>query len=405
MRELNQVSEILGPGDQSAPVLGARPEAARFPLARLGWIAAAVIVAALILGLLPKWRARTALVSETKAALVPTVSIALPAGSKAAAGVALPAEVRPYVEAPIYARANGYLKKWLVDIGDHVKEGQVLAEIDTPELDQELVRSQAELGQAQAALDLAKTTAARWADLLKTSSVSEQEAAEKQADLALKTATVEAARANVQRLEQLKSFSHLTAPFAGTITARRTDVGQLITAAAGRDLFRLAQTATLRVFVRVPQTMARGIEPGQKAEVIFAELPGRHFEAKVIRTAGAMEPESRTLLTELELENSKGEVLAGSYAQVRFAETKGDATLTIPSSSLLFRSEGTQVAIVDQNSKVQLVRVTSGRDFGQRVEILEGVSASDRVVVNPPDSIIDGMEVKVMESSPLATHR
>src|SRR5256885_4921140 len=300
---------------QAASEPPARPS--RFRPGRAAQVALAVIAVALLIGLLPRWHARQALAVETRELAVPTVSVVSPVQGKPVVGVSLPAEVKPYVEAPIYACASGFVKRWLVDIGDRVESGQLLAEIDTPELDQELARARAEQAQAEAGLALAKTTATRWSQLLKTASVSEQETAEKQADLALKTATVEAARANVRRLEELKSFASVVAPFAGIITARRTDVGQLITAGSARELFRLAQTRTLRVYVRVPQTLSRAVEAGQKAELTLTEFPGRKFEAKIVRTAGAMEPDSRTLLTELEVDNPRGEILAGSYAQVR----------------------------------------------------------------------------------------
>jgi RND family efflux transporter MFP subunit len=313
----------------------------------------------------------------------------------------LPAEIAAYVEAPIYARASGYLKRWLVDIGDHVEPGQLLAEIETPELDQQLAQSKAELAEDNAALDLAGITASRWTDLLKTASVSEQETAEKLADLKLKSAVVEAARANVERLEDLKGFARVTAPFAGTITERNTDVGQLITAGNSRELFRLAQTSPLRVYVRVPQSMSQAVKTGQKADLSLNELPGRKFEAKVVNTAGAMEPNSRTLLTELEVDNSRGEILAGSYAQVRFTDTVGAPALTLPANTLLFGSKGMQVGIVGDDGKVKMRTITLGRDFGQSVEVVEGVTANDRVILNPADSLTDGVAVHIAE--PLKT--
>jgi len=310
--------------------------------------------------------------------------------------------VRPFVEAPIYARASGYLKRWLVDLGGTVEAGQLLAEIDSPELNQELARARAELAQAEAALALARVTATRWADLLKTASVSEQETAEKQSDLALKSATVDGARANVHRLEELQSFERVTAPFAGVITARRTDVGELVAAAGGRELFRLAQTGTLRVYVRVPQTAARAVKLGQIAELTIPELPGRIVPAKVVRTSGAMDPSSRTLLTELEVDNAKGEILAGSYAQVRFPNAQSEAVLTLPSNTLLFRAEGLQVGVVGADGTVALRGVTLGRDFGATVEVLAGVGPADRVIVNPADSLLNGARVR-LASPPAGT--
>ena len=285
-----------------------------------------------------------------------------------------------------------------MDIGAHVKEGQLLAEIDTPELNQQLEQARAELAQTDAALALAKITADRWADLLKTSSVSEQENAEKQADFKLKTATVDGARANVHRLEELVSFARVMAPFAGTITARNTDVGDLIVAGSSKELFRLAQTQTLRVYVRVPQTAAHGISPGQSAEMMIPEIPGHVFPAKVVTTSQAMSTDSRTLLTELEVDNSQGEILPGSYAQVRFLDTKLTTALTLPSNTLLFRAEGLQVGVVGPDKKVDLHNVEIGRDFGQKVEVLSGVGPADQVIINPADSLVSGTTVRIVEA-------
>lgn len=378
-----------------AAASGSRPP---FRVGRLTAGAALALALALLAGFVPRWRARRGLVQETLALAVPTVTVTSATPGKSAAGVPLPAEVKPYVEAPIYARASGYLKRWRVDIGDAVEAGQPLAEIDTPELDQELARARADLAQAEAGLELARTTANRWAELLKTASVSEQETAEKQSDFALKSATVHGARANVRRLEELKGFASVTAPFAGTITSRNTDVGQLIVAGNSKALFRLAQTRTLRVFVRVPQTLARAVEPGQSAELSLAEMPGRSFVARTVRTAGAMEPDSRTLLAELEVDNSRGEILAGSYAQVRFVEARPDAALTLPSNTLLFRSDGFHVGVVESSGQVELRRVRIGRDFGKSIEILDGVSTADHVILNPPDSLAPGTTVHVAET-------
>jgi RND family efflux transporter MFP subunit len=362
-------------------------------------VAALLIIVGAVAGLVPRSLHRNALRAETRELAIQTVSVVSPAPGKTAAGLMLPAEAKALVEAPIYARTSGYLKRYLVDIGSQVKAGDLLAEIDTPELNQELAQARAQFVQADAALALAKTTDSRWAELLKTSSVSEQEAAEKKADLELKSATVEAAHANVRRLEELQSFERVTAPFAGTITTRGTDVGQLVAASSGNELFRLAQTGTLRVFVRVPQSVAHGMAPGQMAEMTIPEMPGRVFPAKVVRTSGAMSADSRTLLVELEVDNSRGEILAGTYVQVRLTEAKLDPTVTLPANTLLFRSEGTQVGLVGADGKVELRRVALGRDFGPTIEILEGVGATDRVILNPPDSLVGGTTVRVAEAA------
>ncbi len=368
-------------------------------LRNAGIVAALLIVVGAVAGLVPRSLHRNALRAETRELAIQTVSVVSPAPGKNAAGLTLPAEAKALVEAPIYARTSGYLKRYLVDIGAQVKAGDLLAEIDTPELNQELAQARAQLVEANAALALARTTDARWAELVKTSSVSQQEAAEKKADLELKAATVEAARANVRRLEELQSFERVTAPFAGTITARGTDVGQLVASGSGSELFRLAQTGTLRVFVRVPQAVAHGIAPGQMAELTIPEMPGRVFPAKVVRTSGAMSADSRTLLVELEVDNSRGEILAGTYVQVRLTEAKLDPTVTLPANTLLFRSEGPQVGVVGADGKVELRSVVLGRDFGPTIEILEGIGATDRVILNPPDSLVGGTTVRVAEAA------
>jgi len=358
-------------------------------------VAVVLIVIGAAAGLVPRSLHRNALRAETRELAIQTVSVVSPVPGKTAAGLTLPAEAKALVEAPIYARTSGYLKRYLVDIGAQVKAGDLLAEIDTPELNQELAQARAQLVQADAALALARTTDARWAELLKSSSVSEQEAAEKKADLELKSATVEAARANVRRLEELQSFERVTAPFAGTITARGTDVGQLVAASSGNELFRLAQTGTLRVFVRVPQAVAHSMAAGQMAELSIPEEPGRVYPAKVVRTSGAMSADSRTLLVELEVDNARGEILAGTYVQVRLTDAKLDPTLTLPANTLLFRSEGPQVGVVGADGKVELHKVTLGRDFGPTIEILGGVDPSDRVILNPADSLVGGTTVRV----------
>ena len=368
------------------------------PPVRLNRVAILIVVLVaigLIIGLVPRLLAHRQLLAETHADSAVTVEVISPAPTRPDLGTPLPAEVQPFMQAAIHARASGYLKNWFVDIGAHVTNGQVLAEIDTPEVDEQLAQARAELDQAQAALSLAKTTAERWTELLKTASVSEQETAEKTADYALKTADVEAAQANVQRLAELKNFSRVTAPFAGTVTVRNTDIGQLINAGSGPELFRLAQTDPLRIYVRVPQTMIRAIAAGQKAELIFQERAGENFTATVMRTAGAVDPDSRTLLVELQVPNPHNDILAGSYAQVRFNHAADTHGLMISDNALIFRAQGMQVALVGDDNKVQLRPVKVGRDYGDTIEILNGIKATDRVIVNPPDSIADGMSVQV----------
>ena len=364
-------------------------------LSRAVLVVGVLIVVAVGVGLWPRLSQRTALMVETRDLALPTVTVVSAAPGKPVSGLLLPSEVKPWIEAPIYARASGYLKRWLVDLGARVEAGQWLAVIETPELDQELERARYQLAESEAALALATTTSERYTKLLKTASVSEQETVEKQADFALKTATVQAARANVRRLEELQLFSRVTAPFTGIITVRAADVGDLIAAGGGRELFRLAQTDKLRIYVRVPQTQARTITPGQSAELIIPEWPGRVFTGKVARTAGAISPDSRTLLTELEVDNSRREILAGSFGQVRFADTKGASPLMLPGNTLLFRAEGPQVGVVQPDGTVELRSVKIGRDFGATIEILDGVGANDRVILNPSDSLASGAVVRI----------
>ncbi len=375
-------------------------------LAFIGFVLLALAVLAVVAGYLPRAKQRGALLQTTRELATPFVSVVSPAPGQMAAALTLPAEVRAFVEGPIYARANGYLKRRLVDIGSRVTTGQLLAEIDTPELNQELAQSRAQLKQAEAAEVLARSTSARWAEMLKAKIVSRQDAEEKDADLAVKTATVNAAKANVTRLEELQSFARITAPFEGTITMRRTDVGDLISATANtaggtaaHELFRIAQTDKLRVFVRVPQSAARAVVAGVMAEVVFPEMPNQKLTAKVVRTSGAMNSESRTLLTELELDNAEGRLIAGSYAQARFVDAHVEAPLTLPAHTLIFRAEGPQVAVVNADGKVELRQVTLGRDLGPTFEVTAGMNLSDRVVLNPPDSLISGMTVRVAEAS------
>ncbi|HWD19094.1 MAG TPA: efflux RND transporter periplasmic adaptor subunit [Verrucomicrobiae bacterium] len=367
-------------------------------LGRWAVLVCVLFVIALVAGLIPRWRHEKELKRDTAELAVPTVNVVAAVPGKPQTGLTLPAEVRPFVEAPIYARANGYLTKWYVDLGAKVDAGALLAEIDTPDLDQELIAAQAGLAQAQAAYALAKVTADRWAELMKTSSVSEQENAEKGADLKLKEANVDAAKATVQRFQDLKAFTRVVAPFAGTVTARDIDMGDLIT--SGKELFRLADTRTLRIYVRVPQSAMPGVAVGGEADITVPEIAGRNFPAKVVRTAGAMDANSRTLLTELDVDNGKSELTAGSYAQVTFHDLNRVAALTLPSNTLLFRSEGPEVGVVHADGQVELRHVMLGRDFGSAMEVLSGISAGERVILNPSDSLVDGAKVRLNEAAP-----
>jgi RND family efflux transporter MFP subunit len=366
-------------------------------LRRIAEIAVVLIIIGLVVGFVPRWIAQHKLLAQARTDSNLLVSVISAVPEKSDLGTPLPANVEAFIQASIHARASGYLKDWFVDIGDHVTNGQVLAEIDTPELDEQLDQAKAQLDQAKASLNLAKITSDRWNALLKTASVSEQDAAEKQSDYILQQANVEAARANLQRLDDLKSFDRVTAPFSGVITARNTDIGQLITAGSGPDLFGMAQTDPLRVYVQVPQQYVHDIVTGQKAQLSFLEIPGRTFEGTVSQTSGAVDPTTRTLQVELRVPNPKGDIFAGSYAQVRFNESADQAALTISDNAIIFQAEGTQVALVGPDNKVQLRKVKVGRDFGDVIEVLDGLTTNDHVVDNPPDSIADGMGVEVIK--------
>ncbi len=368
-------------------------------LGRLGMVALVLGALAFAAGLMPRLKDRARVRSEARDLAVPTVTVVSPQPAKAAPPLALSGEMKPLVEAPIFSRVPGYVKKWSVDLGAKVEAGQALAELDTPEMGQDLVKSKAELAQAEAAEKLAEMTAHRWQEMLVAKTVSPQETDEKLADLKLKKATIDAARANVQRLEEWFGYSRITAPFAGTITSRNLDIGQLVSIDAKEPLFTLAQLDKLRVFVRVPQGLARAATIGQTAELTVPELAGKKFDAKIVRNAGAFDAASRTLLTELEVDNTRGELLAGGFAQVRLTSTQAEAPLAVPANTLLFRTEGAFVAAVGADNHIALRRVELGRDFGPEIELLGGVSASDRLVLNPADSLVDGMEVRLAETA------
>jgi len=373
---------------------GPKPSTRRRAMA--GTIIALIIIGGLILGFLPRWRQRGTAIADTNQLAIPTVSVVSPGPGKPGGGLILPAEIRPWQEASIYARANGYLKDWVADIGAHVQAGQLLAEIETPDLDQQLEQAKAQLELARANLHLAETTDVRWQQLLKTSSVSEQDAAVKAAARETAAASLDAERANVRRLQELVAFQRVAAPFAGTVTERTVDVGDLIVAGSGgQPLFHMAQTDKLRVYVRVPEPDALGVAPGQTATLTSPASPGRVFAAKVITTSKAISTTSRTLLTELEVDNSQHHLLPYSYGELSLNENESDPALTLPSNTVLFRAQGLQVGVVRPDGTVELRSVQVGRDFGQSIEILGGVTPADRVIVNPTDSLVSGATVRI----------
>ncbi|MBL6749484.1 MAG: efflux RND transporter periplasmic adaptor subunit [Nevskia sp.] len=362
-------------------------------------IGVAVALALAAWGIFSRIEARAELVRQAAAAAIPTVGVVSPSHGKPSEELSLPGTVQAYYEAPIYARTSGYLKRWLVDIGTRVKSGELIAEIDTPEVDQQLNQARADLATAQANEALSATTNERWKGLLASDSVSRQDADDKAGDYAAKKALTASALANVRRLQELESFKRVLAPFDGVVTVRNTDIGALINAGAGgtpgSELFRVADTHKLRIYVQVPQPYAGAMRPGLAAELEVADHPGRRFHSQVARTADAIDPTTRTLLTQLEFDNAGGELYPGAFSEVHFKIPTRDDTVRLPANALLFRSAGLQVAVVGDDGHVKLHDVVMGRDFGTEVEILSGIAESDRVVLNPPDSLGDGQQVRV----------
>ncbi|HKE31335.1 MAG TPA: efflux RND transporter periplasmic adaptor subunit [Candidatus Angelobacter sp.] len=340
---------------------------------------------------------RKALAVERDKLALQTVAVIKPSSEPSSDELVLPAQLQAYVESPIYSRTNGYLMRWYKDIGSRVKKGDLLADIDTPEIDQELSQAKAAREQIQAQLELAKSSAERWSNLRKTDSVSQQEADQEINAYKQSQANLSAADANVRRLQQLESFKHIYAPFSGVLTQRNTDVGALINAGSSgqRGLFNLAQVDPLRVYVSVPQTYSPSVHQGMTAFIQLEEYPGQKFSGKVVRTADAIDPATRTLLTEVDVDNHDGRLLPGAYAQVHFSVPVQTVRIAVPVNALLFRAEGPRVAVVGPNQKIQLKTVMIGRDFGNAIEILGGLDPNDNIVVNPADSLEDGQQVRV----------
>jgi RND family efflux transporter MFP subunit len=332
-----------------------------------------------------------ALAQQTEQMAVPYVSVIRATPVNADSEMVLPGSLKAYVESPIYARTNGYLKKWYQDIGSHVQKGEMLAEIDTPEIDQQLAQARADLVTSQANLNLSTLTATRYQDLIKTDSVSRQDLDNANGDLAARRAMVQSADANVRRLEELESFKRVYAPFTGIITQRNVDPGTLINAGNGgtatKEMFDLAQIDPMRVYVAVPQPYSPSIHLGLKACLSLTELAERSFCGQVVRTANSIDPDTRTLLTEVDVPNPSGTLLPGAYAEVHFDVKASGQRLSLPINALLFRPEGTMAALVGPDSRIQLKKVAIGRDFGNALEVLEGIAPSDRVIVNPPDAL------------------
>ena len=358
-----------------------------------------IIAALLISGIRSRVRARAALTNVTQQMAVTAVSVVQPQRTAPTQEITLPGNVEPFVAAPIYSRTNGYLQKWYVDIGAHVKQGQLLAVIETPEVDQQLQQSRSNLATAQANLKLAEITANRYQGLLKSHAVAQQDVDTATQTFHANQAIVEADQANVRQLETLQSFEKIYAPFDGIITARNTDIGNLIDSGSSggvkTDLFHIAQPGKLRVYVDVPESYAPSVKIGLIADLSLAEFPGRTFQGKVVRTSEAINMTTRTLQVEIDVNNPSGTLLAGSYAEVKLKLPEVNSTYLLPVETLIFRSQNLLVAVV-KDGKVVLTRVTPGRDLGERIEILAGLSGDDQVVINPPDSIVSGQAVQIV---------
>lgn len=390
-----------------------------------GTILGAVVVlllaaGAALWGITTRARALAVVTKETRDLAIPAVSVIRPERGAAQEEIVLPGTMQAFTDAPIYARTNGYLKRWHVDIGARVRTGQLLAEIDTPEIDQQLQQARADLATAEANARLAQTTAERYRDLIRTDSVSRQDLDNANGNLEARQAVVESARANLNRLAQLHAFGRIEAPFDGVVTARNTDIGALIDSGGNaKELFHVAAVQKLRVFVNVPEVYSRAVQPGLIAEITLKEFPSRRFAGTLIRTAQAIDVASRTLLTEIDVDNLKRELLPGSYGEVHLKLASGTATVKVPVSALIFKSEGLQVATIHEGggserdsgpqrrrsgsgsasggyeASAVLMPVTIGRDLGSSVEIIAGLTGDEEIIVNPPDSLTSGQAVRI----------
>ena len=363
-----------------------------------------MLLIALVGGFVPQFRQRQTAAADTKELAIPTVAVVSPTATTPQSGLNLPAEVKPWQEASIFARVNGYLKDWLVDIGAHVQKDQLLAEIDTPDLDQQLAQAKSQAVLAKRNFEQSKKTNTKWQELYKEGVVSQLDAENTDTSQGTNQANTEAFAANLRFLEQEVAFKRVTAPFAGIITARNVNVGDLITANnTSVEMFHIQQTDPLRVYFRIPQEDAANIAVGQTFNVQVGAESAKTYPGKVISTSGAVSPDSRTMLVELQVENSKNEILPGSYATVRVPEVALGKLVTLPDNTLIFRGKSVQVGIVDANGVVQLRDVKVGRDFGVQSEILSGVSESDKVIVNPSDSLTTGTTVRLATTTPTAS--
>jgi len=355
-----------------------------------------------VYGIFTRLAAENTVRAETAQMAVPSVSVISPQRSAPAQEIVLPGNVQPFISSPIYARTNGYVKNWYADIGAHVRKGQLLAVIETPEVDQQLAQSRSNLATAQANLKLAEITKNRYQGLLATHAVAQQDVDNAVGTYNANKTIVEADQANVKQLETLQSFEKVYAPFDGIITARNTDIGTLInsgnTGNVKTDLFHISQPGKLRVYVNVPEQYSKAATPGLTASLTLAEFPGRQFQGKLVRTSEAINFSTRTLTAEIDVDNPTGELLTGSYTEVHLKVSGQTSSYLVPVSTLVFRSQGLQVAVVRDGSAV-LTPVTPGRDFGDQIEIVSGLKGDESVIVTPPDSIVSGQKVQVVQAA------
>lgn len=398
-----EIEELQKRSKHQPPTLQRPPEMPPAPPRKALTIVGILLILLVLAGgftLFSRFSHERALAKETEVNSVPTVAVVKPTAEKPDEELVLPGSLQAYEESPIYARTSGYLVRWYKDIGSRVTKGELLAKIDTPEVDQELNQTRAARQQIVAQLDLAKISADRWEALRKTDSVSAQEADQQTSGYKQAQANLASADANVRRLEQLEGFKDVYAPFSGVLTKRTVDPGALINAgagAAGRELFDIARVDPLRVYTSVPQAYAPFIKVGEKTTVTLQEFPGEKFQATVTRTAESIDPATRTLLTEVDVPNKNGRLLPGSFGEVHFAVGSNVNKVTVPVNTMLFRAQGPQVAVVGSDGKVQLRPINIGRDYGTALEILGGVSPDEQIVVNPPDSLESGQQVNIAE--------
>jgi RND family efflux transporter MFP subunit len=400
----------MSPNNENViPIVGKSPESNKlgggthsFKQWLIASIALVVVVALVISGIWSRVRANGKLRAETSQVAITAVSVVSPQRTTPVQEIILPGNVEPFITSPIYSRTNGYLEKWYVDIGAYVKKGQLLAVIETPEVDQQLEQSLSNLNTAKANLALAEITKNRYEGLLKSHAVAQQDVDNAVGNYNANQATVEAAGANVKQLQALQSFEKIYAPFDGVVTARNTDIGDLINSGSNggvkTDLFHIAQPGVLRVYVNVPEEYSQGVKVGMTADLALAEFPGRNFQGKLIRTADAINVSTRTLLIEIDVNNPAGTLLTGSYAEVHLKVASQASTFLLPVNTLIFRSEGLQVGTV-KDGNVALTTVTPGHDFGDRIEIVAGLKSNDQVIINPPDSIVSGQKVQIVQST------